>query len=185
MPPGRPRTRVPAAFLLAAGLAAASLAAGCFSTPAIELDPTIMPAWLGLAISQEELGRYREAITGYSRVLELSPDSFYVYRLLEVEGDRQNGRETPAMICDGVRPRIAFRELIMRDWSVNPVSRAAETAGLPDRSSFAAWRVGGFSLRRLLGRFLTVERAARVHHRQPEEFLGILRRAVAGKESRK
>jgi hypothetical protein len=50
---------------------------------------------------------------------------------------------------------------------------------------FGVRRVGRFSLRKLLGKFLTVERAARVHRRQPEEFLDILRRAVAGKESRK
>lgn len=45
---------------------------------------------------------------------------------------------------------------------------------------FGVRRVGRLSLRKFLGRFLTVERAARVHRRPPQEFLDILRRAVAG-----
>jgi hypothetical protein len=51
--------------------------------------------------------------------------------------------------------------------------------------AFGVHRVGGIHLRRFLGRFLTVERAARVHRVPLEDFLGILRQAVAGKESRK
>ena len=51
--------------------------------------------------------------------------------------------------------------------------------------AFGVRRVGGIRLRRFLGRFLTVERAARVHRVPLENFLDILRRAVAGKESRK
>jgi hypothetical protein len=51
--------------------------------------------------------------------------------------------------------------------------------------AFGVWRVGGIRLRRFLGRFLTVERAARVHRVPLEDFLGILRQAVMGKESRK
>jgi hypothetical protein len=47
--------------------------------------------------------------------------------------------------------------------------------------AFGVRRVGHLSLRMFLGRFLTVERAARVHRVPLEEFLGILRRAVAGK----
>ena len=47
--------------------------------------------------------------------------------------------------------------------------------------AFGVRRVGPFSLRMFLGRFLTVERAARVHRVPLEDFLGVLRRAVAGK----
>lgn len=47
--------------------------------------------------------------------------------------------------------------------------------------AFGVRRVGRFSLRMFLGRFLTVERAARVHRVPLEKFLDILRRAVSGK----
>jgi len=50
---------------------------------------------------------------------------------------------------------------------------------------FGVRRVGRLSLRRFLGRFLTVQRAARVHRRPPQEFLDILRRAVAQQEGRR
>jgi len=52
--------------------------------------------------------------------------------------------------------------------------------------AFGVRRVGGIRLRRFFGRFLTVERAARVHRVPLEDFLDILCRAAAGKkESRK
>jgi hypothetical protein len=44
---------------------------------------------------------------------------------------------------------------------------------------FGVKRVGRFSIRRVLTRFLTVERAARVHRVPLDEFLVILRTAVA------
>jgi hypothetical protein len=44
---------------------------------------------------------------------------------------------------------------------------------------FGVKRVGRFSIRRLLAKMLTVERAAFVHRVELEEFLGILRAAVA------
>jgi hypothetical protein len=47
--------------------------------------------------------------------------------------------------------------------------------------AFGVHRVGGIRLRRFLGRFLTVERAARVHRVPLEDFLEILRRAVASR----
>jgi hypothetical protein len=47
--------------------------------------------------------------------------------------------------------------------------------------AFGVRRVGGIRLRRFLGRFLTVERAARVHRVPLEQFLDILRRAVASR----
>jgi hypothetical protein len=47
--------------------------------------------------------------------------------------------------------------------------------------AFGVRRVGGICLRRFLGRFLTVERAARVHRVPLEDFLEILRRAVASR----
>lgn len=46
-------------------------------------------------------------------------------------------------------------------------------------AAFGVKRVGRFSVRRVLGRMLTVERAAHVHRVPLEEFLTILRAAVA------
>ena len=43
---------------------------------------------------------------------------------------------------------------------------------------FGVKRVGQFSLRSFLGKFLTVERAARIHKVPLDEFLGILNTAV-------
>lgn len=45
---------------------------------------------------------------------------------------------------------------------------------------FDVQRVGGFSLRRLLGKVLTVKTAARIHRVPLDEFLGILDKAVKG-----
>lgn len=44
--------------------------------------------------------------------------------------------------------------------------------------AFGIQRVGKFSLRSFLGRFLTVETAARIHKVPLDEFLGILQNAV-------
>ena len=44
--------------------------------------------------------------------------------------------------------------------------------------AFGIQRVGKFSLRSFLGRFLTVETAARIHKVPLNEFLGILQNAV-------
>ena len=44
---------------------------------------------------------------------------------------------------------------------------------------FGVKRVGGFAVRKVLGRFLTVERAAAVHRVPLSEFLPMVRRAVA------
>lgn len=44
---------------------------------------------------------------------------------------------------------------------------------------FGVKRVGPLSLRRFLGRFLTVERAARVHRVPLEQFLKLLQVAIA------
>lgn len=47
---------------------------------------------------------------------------------------------------------------------------------------FGIQRVGKFSLRSFLGKFLTVETAARIHKVPLDEFLGILRNAVQKKK---
>lgn len=54
----------------------------------------------------------------------------------------------------------------------------AEVMGL-----FGVQRVGKYSLRMFLAKALTVEWAARVHRVPLNEFLGILHKAVAKKES--
>ena len=46
---------------------------------------------------------------------------------------------------------------------------------------FGVKRVGRYSVRRMLTKALTVEWAARVHRVPLDEFLGILRKAVASK----
>jgi len=46
---------------------------------------------------------------------------------------------------------------------------------------FGVKRVGRYSLRKLLTKALTVEWAARIHHVPLDEFLAILRKAVAPK----
>ncbi len=46
---------------------------------------------------------------------------------------------------------------------------------------FGIKRVGGFSLRTLAAKALTVEWAARIHRVPLDEFLGILAKATAGK----
>lgn len=48
--------------------------------------------------------------------------------------------------------------------------------------TFGVQRVGRYSVRKLVTKALTVERAARVHRVPLEEFLDIIRRAVAGYE---
>ena len=48
---------------------------------------------------------------------------------------------------------------------------------------FGVKRVGRYSLRRFITKALTVETAARIHRVPLDEFLGILREAVAGVES--
>ena len=45
---------------------------------------------------------------------------------------------------------------------------------------FGVQRVGRYSLRRILGKVLTVKTAARVHRVPLEEFLSILDKAVTG-----
>lgn len=45
---------------------------------------------------------------------------------------------------------------------------------------FDIQRVGRYSLRRFLGKFLTVKTAARIHRVPLNEFLGILEKAVKG-----
>ena len=45
---------------------------------------------------------------------------------------------------------------------------------------FGVHRVGKYSLRRLLGKVLTVKVAARIHRVPLDEFLGILDKAVKG-----
>ena len=47
---------------------------------------------------------------------------------------------------------------------------------------FGVQRVGRYSVRKLITKALTVEWAARVHRVPLDEFLDILRRAVAGQE---
>jgi hypothetical protein len=49
---------------------------------------------------------------------------------------------------------------------------------------FGIKRVAGFSVRRMLTKALTVEWAARVHRVSLDEFLEVLRKAVAQKEGR-
>lgn len=44
--------------------------------------------------------------------------------------------------------------------------------------AFGIQRVGKFSLRSFLGKFLTVETAARIHKVPLDEFLGILQNAI-------
>ena len=46
---------------------------------------------------------------------------------------------------------------------------------------FGVKRVSGYSVRRMLTKALTVEWAARVHHVPLDEFLDILRKAIAKK----
>lgn len=48
---------------------------------------------------------------------------------------------------------------------------------------FGVQRVGKYSLRMFLAKALTVEWAARVHHVPLDEFLEILHKAIAKKES--
>jgi hypothetical protein len=48
---------------------------------------------------------------------------------------------------------------------------------------FGVKRVGRYSLRRMLTKALTVERAARVHRVPLDEFLNILNTAVAGQQT--
>ncbi len=50
---------------------------------------------------------------------------------------------------------------------------------------FGVKRVGPLSLRRFLGRFLTVERAAKVHGVSLEQFLKLLQVAIARQEAKK
>jgi len=45
---------------------------------------------------------------------------------------------------------------------------------------FGVQRVGRYSLRALLGKFLTVKTAARIHRVPLDEFLSILEKAVKG-----
>lgn len=45
---------------------------------------------------------------------------------------------------------------------------------------FGVKRVGGLALRKVLGRFLTVERAAAVHRVPLSEFLPMVQKAVTG-----
>ena len=47
---------------------------------------------------------------------------------------------------------------------------------------FGVTRVGKYSVRRLITRALTVERAAKIHKVPLDEFLDILNKAVASKE---
>jgi hypothetical protein len=49
---------------------------------------------------------------------------------------------------------------------------------------FGVKRVGPLSLRRFLGKFLTVERAAKVHGVPLEQFLELLQVAIARQEAR-
>jgi len=49
--------------------------------------------------------------------------------------------------------------------------------------AFGIQRVGKFSLRSFLGKFLTVETAARIHKVPLDEFLGILQNAVQKNEA--
>ncbi|MBS1151110.1 MAG: hypothetical protein H6Q89_2808 [Myxococcaceae bacterium] len=49
---------------------------------------------------------------------------------------------------------------------------------------FGIKRVGTLSIRRLLGKFLTVERAAKVHRVPLERFLELLKTAIAQVEAR-
>jgi hypothetical protein len=49
---------------------------------------------------------------------------------------------------------------------------------------FGVQRVGTFSIRRVLGRILTVERAAKVHRVPLDQFLAILGEAIARVEAR-
>ncbi len=49
---------------------------------------------------------------------------------------------------------------------------------------FGVKRVGSLSIRRLLAKFLTVERAAKVHRVPLEQFLALLRVAIARVDAR-
>ena len=49
---------------------------------------------------------------------------------------------------------------------------------------FGVKRVGSLSIRRFLGRFLTVERAAKVHRVPLDKFLELLHAAIAQVETR-
>lgn len=51
--------------------------------------------------------------------------------------------------------------------------------------AFGVKRVGRYSLRMLLAKAVTVEWAARIHRVPLEQFLEILRKAIATKESRR
>jgi hypothetical protein len=67
---------------------------------------------------------------------------------------------------------------ITKDTRVSDILvRYGDIAGVME--AFGIRRVGRYSLRMLLARFLTVERAARVHRVPLDEFLGMLRQAVA------
>jgi hypothetical protein len=48
---------------------------------------------------------------------------------------------------------------------------------------FGVKRVGRYSLRRIITRFLTVQRAAKVHKVQLDDFLGMLHKAVKVKKA--
>jgi hypothetical protein len=47
---------------------------------------------------------------------------------------------------------------------------------------FGVQRVGRYSLRAFLGKFLTVKTAARIHRVPLDEFLGMLEKAVKGEK---
>ena len=49
--------------------------------------------------------------------------------------------------------------------------------------AFGIKRVGKYSVRRLITRFLTVERAAKIHKVELDEFLVILNKAVQSKSN--
>ena len=67
-----------------------------------------------------------------------------------------------------VRPDTRIIEVLDRYGDVADVMEA-----------FGVRRVGPYSVRRLLGRFVTVERAARLHGVALDDMLGMLRTAIA------
>lgn len=73
-----------------------------------------------------------------------------------------------------------------------PITKDTKVAAILERYGdiadvmevFGVKRVGRFNVRRLLGKALTVEWAARVHRVELNEFLDILHRAVAQAEGK-
>lgn len=73
---------------------------------------------------------------------------------------------------------------ITKDTRVSDIlSRYGDIADVME--AFGIERVGPLSLRRVLGRFLTVERAARIHRVPLDELLRMLRTAIASVERRR